>query len=288
VDPSVIALRERGLDHERRYVKQLISDSLSVEDLSGYSNEDAVGASVEAMRTGVDIIVQPALRNGRWFGRPDVLRRFEQRSTLGEWSYRVVDTKLAKETRGGTILQLSLYSELLGLIQGTVPEHFEVVTPGPLMPIVHRFRINDFAAYFRLIRDRLETVSLSDPLRLAEENYPEPVDYCEICRWDRRCKEKRRHDDHLSLVAGMGRLQSRELEAAGIRTLARLGELTGSLPFEPKRGAEETYIRLREQARVQLEGRITRKPVHELLKPIEAGQGLARLPAPSAGAFFLT
>jgi uncharacterized protein len=86
----------------------------------------------------------------------------------------------------------------------------------------------------------------------------------------------------------MGRLQSCELEAAGIRTLARLGELTGSLPFEPKRGAEETYIRLREQARVQLEGRITRKPVHELLKPIEAGQGLARLPAPSAGAFFLT
>jgi uncharacterized protein len=217
-----------------------------------------------------------------------VLRRFEQRSTLGEWSYRVVDTKLAKETRGGTILQLSLYSELLGLIQGTVPEHFEVVTPGPLAPIVHTFRINDFAAYFRLIRRRLETVSLSDPLRLAEENYPEPVDYCEICRWDRRCKEKRRHDDHLSLVAGMGRLQSRELEAAGIRTLARLGELTGSLPFEPKRGAEETYIRLREQARVQLEGRITRKPVHELLKPIEAGQGLARLPAPSAGAFFLT
>jgi hypothetical protein len=67
VDPSVIALRERGLDHERRYVKQLISDGLSVEDLSGYSNEDAVAASVEAMRTGVDVIVQPALRNGRWF-----------------------------------------------------------------------------------------------------------------------------------------------------------------------------------------------------------------------------
>jgi hypothetical protein len=84
----------------------------------------------------------------------------------------VVDTKLAKETRAGTILQLSLYSELLGLIQGTVPEHFEFVTPGPLAPIVNRFRIDDFAAYFRLIRHRLETVSLSDPLRLAEENSP--------------------------------------------------------------------------------------------------------------------
>src|SRR6476660_4710068 len=98
VDPSVIALRERGLDHERRYVEQLISDGLRVEDLSHNSNEDAVAASVEAMQRGVDVIVQPALHNGRWFGRPDVLRRFEQRSTLGEWSYYVVDTKLAKET----------------------------------------------------------------------------------------------------------------------------------------------------------------------------------------------
>src|SRR6186713_3108910 len=75
VAPSVIALRERGLDHERRYVEQLISDGLAVEDLSGTSNEEAVAASVAAMRRGVDVIVQPALRNGRWFGRPDMLRR---------------------------------------------------------------------------------------------------------------------------------------------------------------------------------------------------------------------
>jgi hypothetical protein len=95
VNPSVIALHERGLDHERRYVKQLISDGFSIEDLSGDSNEDAVAASVEAMRRGIDVLMQPALRNGRWFGRPDVLRRFEERSALGEWSYHVVDTKLA-------------------------------------------------------------------------------------------------------------------------------------------------------------------------------------------------
>src|SRR4029079_12131020 len=42
VAPSVIALRERGLDHERRYVKQLISDGLSVEDLSDHTNDDVL------------------------------------------------------------------------------------------------------------------------------------------------------------------------------------------------------------------------------------------------------
>jgi hypothetical protein len=94
VDPSVIALRERGLDHERRYVKQLISDGLSVEDLSDNTNEGAVAASVEATRTGVDVIIQPALRNGRWFGRPDVLRRSEQRSTPPVNNVAALDDRL--------------------------------------------------------------------------------------------------------------------------------------------------------------------------------------------------
>jgi hypothetical protein len=51
-------------------------------------------------------------------GRTDVLFRVETPSSLGGWSYEVVDTKLSRETKGGTILQLSLYSDLLGNAQG--------------------------------------------------------------------------------------------------------------------------------------------------------------------------
>jgi uncharacterized protein len=286
IDPVLMVLRERGLDHERGYVDTLRTKGLTIIDLSETMGEDAVTRSVEAIRAGVEVILQPALRNGRWFGRPDVLRRNEMPSALGAWSYEVIDTKLAKETRGGTILQLALYSELLGLIQGIVPGHFHVVTPDPVTP-VHKYRVQDFTAYFRLIRNRLAETSLEDPTVLARENYPEPVDHCEICRWQRVCDSKRRHDDHLSLVAGMGRLQSREFEAVGIRTLEQLGRLPLPLPFRPRRGAVETYIRLQEQARVQLEGRIKREPIHELLLPIEVDQGLASLPEPSAGDVFL-
>jgi uncharacterized protein len=136
--------------------------------------EEVVTRSVEAIRTGVEVIVQPALRNGRWFGRPDVLRRNRMPSALGEWSYEAIDTKLAKETRGGTILQLALYSELLGLVQGIVPDYFQVVTPDPVAP-VHKYRVQDFAAYFRLVRNRLEVTSLEDSALLAQDNYPEPA-----------------------------------------------------------------------------------------------------------------
>jgi hypothetical protein len=45
------------------------------------------------------------------------------RAAATGWSYEALDTKLARETRAGTILQLGLYSALLQAIQGTAPEH---------------------------------------------------------------------------------------------------------------------------------------------------------------------
>jgi len=95
IDPVLVVLQQRRLEHERAYVDTLRAEGVTVADLSMKEADDAVPASLNAMRTGVDIIIQPALRNGRWFGRPDVLRRTEIPSTLGPWSYEVLDTKLA-------------------------------------------------------------------------------------------------------------------------------------------------------------------------------------------------
>jgi predicted RecB family nuclease len=273
-----------GLDHERSYVDSLRADGLVATDLSNHLGDDAVERSLNAMGEGADVIIQPALRHDHWFGRPDVLRRHETRSSFGGWSYEVIDTKLAKETRGGTILQLALYSELLGIAQGAEPEHFYVITSDPKAPS-QTFRVQDFAAYCRLIRRRLEATSLQDPKSLAEANYPEPVEHCDVCRWWHICNKRRHDDDHLSLVAGISRLQRRELQTAGIKTLTQLGSLP-SFPFLPRRGAKETYERIREQAQIQLDGRIQQKAIYELL-PLQEGQGLARLPAPSPGDIFL-
>jgi hypothetical protein len=68
------------------------------------------------MKAGTQAIVQAGLGNGGWIGRADVLLRVdhpERSSHLGNWSYEVVDCKLALETKAETILQLCLYSDLL-------------------------------------------------------------------------------------------------------------------------------------------------------------------------------
>ena len=41
----------------------------------------------------------------------------------------MLDTKLARETRGATVLQLCLYSELVEAVQGRMPERMHVVSP---------------------------------------------------------------------------------------------------------------------------------------------------------------
>ena len=93
-------------------------------------------------------------------------------------------------------------------------------------------------------------------------------------------------DDHLSLVAGISRLQRRELEARSIPTLASLAEMPLPLTFKPKRGATATFERVREQARVQLGARETQQAVYEVIQPIEPERGLCRLPEPSPTTYF--
>src|SRR5207249_2249824 len=201
------------------------------------------------------------LKDGHWFGRADVLLKVNEPSQLGNWSYEVVDTKLARETRGGTILQLCLYSELLALIQGMTPSHMHVVSPARRFQ-PETFRLLDFLAYYRFVKSRLEKEITSDELLSI---YPEPVEHCGICDWWPRCNDRRRADDHLSFVAGISKLQMNELRRWGVVSLADLAKMRIPRQHRPERGAPEGYIKVREQARVQYEYRTTSKPLHELI-----------------------
>jgi uncharacterized protein len=288
-DPFLDLLIERGLAHEKEYVESISSagdEVLDLGDLAFRSSSEAADRTLSAMRKGVPAIAQGFLRCGEWSGIPDVLRRVETPSLFGPWSYEVYDTKLAMETRGTAILQLSLYSDLLAGVQKLVPEELHVITPNPVNQ-KQSFRVADFAAYYRSVRRNLTAAVAQDPASLALANYPEKVDHCDVCRWYIECNMRRRGDDRLSFVAGLSRLHSRELEAQSITTLEMLGDLALPLSFKPHRGSRESIERVARQARLQLELRRTGKNVKEFLQPIEAGRGLAKLPLPSPGDVFL-
>ncbi len=284
--PDLKVIQELGLRHEKAYLAHLVAQGLKVENLGhiDHKQEDRLLAETLAlMERGAEVIAQGALSGGEWFGRPDVLRRVEKPSKQWAWSYEVADTKLARETKATTILQLSLYSDLLKQIQGTLPEFLWVVPPGEGYA-GEKYPVLEYAAYYRHVRKRLQKAVGDDA---AKETYPEPVEHCNVCRWFKECDQRRRADDHLSLVAGIRRQQRDQFEVWNAETMGKLAVLPIPLKERPRHGSKAGYERVREQARVQVEGRTEKKLKHELLLPVAEGMGFCRLPEPTADDVFV-
>ena len=256
-DPLLDILRERGFRHERAFIEHLRSRTSSIFVVEGSDNDErSVAATLGAMKSGAEIIVQASLSADRWAGRADILQRVEMASELGNWSYEVIDTKLARETKGGTVLQLCLYSEMLGRMQNATPELAHVVAPWTdFKP--KSFRLADYAAYFRKAKKSLELATLTEA---DHDLYPHPIDHCDVCRWGDTCDKRRRDDDHLSFVAGISRNQINELKENGITTLAGLASFAPAVDWKPKRGASQSYEKVQRQALLQFQARQQVRP----------------------------
>jgi len=284
--PDLKVIQELGLRHEAAYLAHLSAQGLVVENLGHIDHKEEARLLAETlalMERGAQVIAQGALSDGEWFGRPDVLRRVERASNRWKWSYEVVDTKLARETKATTILQLSLYSDLLKQIQGTLPEFLWVVPPGEGFA-GEKYRVLEYAAYYGHVRKRLLKAAGGGA---GNETYPEPVEHCNVCRWFKECDTRRRTDDHLSLVAGIRRQQRDQFEAWNAETMAKLALLPIPLKERPRNGSKAAYEHTQEQARVQVQGRTEDRLIHELILPVAEGMGFCRLPEPSAEDMFV-
>jgi len=283
--PHLVVIRERGQQHETAYLDYLAQQKeLRVANLGEIKEEKKlIEETAKLMDRGIEVIAQGALTDGKWFGRPDVLRRVPTHTPKWDWSYEVADTKLALDTKAATILQLSLYSDLLERVQGYGPEWMWVIPPGESFN-GEAYRVADYAAYFRYVKKRLDRALVDAD---GNRTYPEPVAHCDICRWFRECDAQRRGDDHLSLVAGIRRQQRNQLEEWDRDTMAKLAALPIPLRERPEYGSREAIERVREQARVQVRGRTEKKLVHEPILPVVEGMGFCRLPEPSQEDAFL-
>lgn len=281
-DPLLEILRERGQRHEIAYLDYLRSEGLEITTIPGSEvSEKSVQQTVDAMQAGHPVIAQAALRDGRWSGRADVLLRVEANSALGDWSYEVVDTKLSRETKGGTIIQLCLYADLLSRIQGRDPDFIHVVAPWQDY-VPQRFRYADYAAYFRSVKSAAEADLGAEQLK---ETYPDPKSHCDVCRWQSECEKRRRDDDHLCLVANISKGQIKELQAHGIRTLEDLARAPSPLVLGTALGRLPAYEKVKAQAEIQARARESGERQYELLDLIPDA-GLSALPQPSDGDVF--
>ena len=295
-DPAMDLIAKRGTAHEERYRDELIASGRTVVEITpdgsiadrGDVLRAAAAATVDALRRGVDVVYQATFFDGRWVGYADFLLKVDTPSNLGSWSYEVADTKLARSIKGSAVLQICSYVEQLAAIQGVQPALLHVVLGGSRRETAS-LRVADYMAYYRQVKAEFEAaVSAGEPVYPVTASYPDPVEHCEICRWVVDCKAQRRRDDDLSLVAGITARQRRALKDRSIRQRRELAVLP--LPMDPRLDgvSAQALERVREQARIQVEGEDARAPRWELLEPeldddggLVADRGFTVLPEPT-------
>ncbi|MET4003619.1 putative RecB family nuclease [Arthrobacter sp. UYCu511] len=209
--------------------------SLDRGELSWTGLEAKREETLEALRTGADVVFQATFFDGSFVGFADFLMR------QPDGSYAVHDTKLARHARVSALLQLAAYGDQL-------EKYVIPVAPTTTLVLGNRkhsdHAMADLLPVFREHRERFLTLTAAHRTQPLPVTWmQEGIKYCGRCDY---CAEQVAAHQDLLLVNGMTGSQRRKLMAQGIATIQDLAAL-------PEAGVAGPLVRLRDQARMQLD-----------------------------------
>lgn len=311
VDEMLERTAALGDVHEHRVLDRFVAEFGTWDPLTGKGVFDVVPAeamdratlrakhaeSIEALRSGADVVFQAAFFDGQFHGRSDFLVK------QPNGSYAVFDTKLARHAKVTALLQLAAYGDQL-LKAGIAPAPdltlvlgatIQRDVPGPNaagadgqagFDYVHsNHRLADVLPVFRERRERFLALTEAHRSRLEPIQWGAPgITACGRCDY---CKEQVRLHRDLLMVAGMRITRRKKLMEGGIFTIDALARMPDA--------ADSATRRLQEQARLQTGTATPDGTVNYTDKSGEAksisysvleSNSLARLPRPDAGDIF--
>lgn len=281
IEPDAVSedmelIAKTGDQHEARFLGKLQAEGRDMILVEKKDSTEAQRITREAIASGREVIYQGALAMDRFAGFTDFIVRGE------DGRYDIWDTKLARSAKPYHLVQLCCYAEMLAPLNQGIPEIIRVVL-GNDKVVSHRTS-DCFHYYLRLKHAFLEMMDSFSP----DANPPPPSPNAEQRRWASHAEAWLKERDHLVQIAGINVSQIRKLEAAGIDTVEKLAAC--GLSRLPKM-ADETFHKVREQARMQVKARELpdgSPPPFEILKPSPETPhtGLALLPPESPGDIF--
>ena len=127
-DVVLKSLQDKGYAHEESFTEELIASGRDILETKRATPQQMFKATVEAMKSGQDIITQGYLSLGPFGGLADYLVKVPGASKLGDFHYEVWDTKLSKKLKPYFVVQLCAYVEMLEAIQAVSYTHLTLPT----------------------------------------------------------------------------------------------------------------------------------------------------------------
>jgi len=268
-DALMSLLQQMGYEHEDALEATLVNEGKSLVKIDANTPAEKFAATVDAMHSGVDVIVQGRLECAPFAGYSDFLIKVPGASQLGDFHYEVWDTKLASTLKSSFVIQLCCYAEMLEKIQGVRPEQISVALGNGELSIL---RTNDYFHYYLTLKQSF----LNDQSSFDASSMPDPAESKNFGSWSSYAEKLLLERDHLSQVATITSGQIKKLNAAGILTMQQLAqtEIDAVPNLSPI-----IYNRLQQQALIQFQSKGLSKPLFQIIKsdPRER-QGLSLMP----------
>jgi predicted RecB family nuclease len=268
-DELIGVLQNKGFQHEKAQEELFKSQGLSVQKIKADTVDLKKQATLDAVKNGVDVIVQAYLENQQFFGYADFLVKIPGESKFGDYHYEVWDAKLSHKAKPEFIIQLCCYAEMLEAIQERRPENIVIVLGNGEN---EKFKVSDYFYYYHSLKKHF----LLSQEKFDYRNMPDPADSKEWGCWSSYAEKLLSERDHLFQVANITKNQIKKLNKAGIQTMQQLADIKVNRISGIN---AETLERLKSQAAIQKESIGKNKPQYKIITPAPNEKtGLALLP----------
>ena len=119
-----------GKKHEENLIKSFKDQNNEVVNIGNYPEKERLKQTKNAMLNGASYIYQASLKNYEIKGSADVLKRIDEPSKLGNWSYIPIECKLSSKSKTTFVIQSCAYCDLLETYQGEKASYFELYLGG--------------------------------------------------------------------------------------------------------------------------------------------------------------
>jgi len=230
-----------GEKHERILIESFEEGNNNVVKIGDFPSNQRIKETINAMKNGAPYIYQASLENSEMQGSADILRRTNQPSKLGDWSYIPIECKLSSKSKTTFIVQSCAYCDLLESIQGIKADYFELYLGGKNLK---KFETKKYWSWYTFLKKRykifLNNFNEEIQPQLIPDNHGKWTDYV---------NEKLKGMRDLIIVAGMTKYQRIKLIKNDIKNIDDFAALkSNNKIFGSKK---DTLRNLYNQAKVQ-------------------------------------